>query len=71
MFSSTLKQGDYVTHVVRPLRKSQGENARPPSRACDLLQRVEARPLLAAQRGIEFVQGGLDQVGGVSMAPLN
>lgn len=51
--------------VARPLLKLQRENATPPSRACALLQRVEARLLLAAQRGIELVQGGLDQLGGL------
>ena len=35
----------------------------------DLLQRVEARLLLAAQRGIELVQGGLDQLGGRQHGP--
>ncbi len=40
-----------------------------PSRACDLLQRVEARLLLAAQRGVELVQGGFDQLGGRQHGP--
>ena len=52
--------------VARPLRTLQRGNATLlPSRACELLQRVEARLLLAAQRGIELVQGGLDQLGGL------
>ena len=51
--------------VARRLLELQRENATLPSRACELLQRVEARLLLAAQRGIELVQGGLDQLGGL------
>lgn len=54
-----------VPRVVRPLLKLQRKNATLPSRACELLQRVEARLLLATQRGIELVQGGLDQLGGL------
>lgn len=51
--------------VARPLLELQRENATLPSWARELLQRVEARLLLAAQRGIELVQGGLDQLGGL------
>ena len=51
--------------VARPLLELQRENATLPSRARELLQRVEARLLLAAQRGIELVKGGLDQLGGL------
>lgn len=49
--------------IAPPLLELQRENATLPSRARELLQRVEARLLLAAQRGIELVQGGLDKFG--------
>jgi hypothetical protein len=35
------------------------------SGARELSQRIEARLLLAAQRGVELVQGGFDQLGGL------
>src|SRR5881397_368709 len=52
----TVSFGHLISEAIVPQSRSG---------ACDLLQRIEARFLLAAQRGIELVERGLHMLGGL------